>query len=40
MKTEISSPKTDIGIYLFGKSRDLVKKKVFLNHNCPYFVKN
>ena len=29
-KTNINnSPKTDIGIYLFGKSRDFVKKIVY-----------
>jgi len=29
---EAFSPKTDIGIYLFGKSRDSVKKDSFLSH--------
>ena len=33
-------PKSDIGIYLFGKSRNLVKKDSFLSHKHPYFVKN
>jgi len=28
-------PKSDIGIYLFGKSRDFVKKDSFLSHKHP-----